>query len=52
MSISNRSLDVNELKSQAVTYFSTNADIIKKVESGLNDLFYDSPHDVFGYLVK
>ena len=51
MSISNRSADINELKSQAIAYYSTNADIIKKVESGLNELFYESPHDVFGFLV-
>jgi hypothetical protein len=51
MSISNRSVDIAELKNQAIAYYSMNADILKKVESGLNDLFYESPHDVFGFLV-
>ena len=52
MSISNRSGDLNELKNEAVSYFTTNADIVKKVEAGLNDLFYESPSDVYGFLVK
>ena len=44
-------MDIAELKNQAIAYYSMNADILKKVEGGLNELFYESPHDVFGFLV-
>lgn len=48
---SQRSRDLNELKKQAIQYYAENSDITKKVEDALNCLFYDSPYDVYGYLV-
>ena len=48
---SNRSRDLNELKKQALNYYSMNGDIAKRIEDALNSLFYDSPYDVYGYLV-
>jgi hypothetical protein len=44
--------DLVELKRQALEYFSMNAEIPKKVEEALNSLFYESPYDAFGYLVR
>ena len=48
---SQRSRDLNELKRQALSYYSVNADVPKRIEDALNSLFYDSPNDVYGYLV-
>jgi hypothetical protein len=47
-----RSAELNELKKQALTYYSTNPEITKNVEDSLNHLFYDSPEDVYGYLAE
>ncbi|CAF0855007.1 unnamed protein product [Brachionus calyciflorus] len=44
------SRDINELKKQAIQYYNENSDILKRVEDSLNNLFYDSPYDVYGYL--
>ena len=51
MMSSARSENIGELKRQALEYYSLNADIPLKVEDALNDLFYEGPTDVFGYLV-
>ena len=51
MSSSQRARELNELKRQALNFYSMNADIPKKVEEALNSLFYDSPYDAYGYLV-
>lgn len=50
MSISK--FDLVELKRQALEYFSINSDITKKIEDALNSLFYESPYDAYGYLVR
>ena len=47
---SQRSRDLNDLKRQVVNYYSTNSDVPKRIEDALNSLFYDSPHDIYGYL--
>ena len=47
-----RSRDLNDLKRQIVSYYSTNSDVPKRIEDALNSLFYDSPHDIYGYLVR
>ena len=49
---SQRTKDLNELKKQALAYFTRNKDVPLKIEEALNSLFYDSPHDVYGYLVN
>lgn len=48
---SQRARDINELKKQAIQFYTENSDITKRVEDALNNLFYDSPYDVYGYLV-
>ena len=48
---STRTKDLTELKKEAIAYFSLNQDVPKRIEDALNSLFYDSPHDVFGYMV-
>lgn len=45
-----RTKELSELKKEALAYFSMNQDVPKRIEDALNTLFYDSPHDVFGYL--
>lgn len=47
---SQRTRDLNDLKRQALSYFSLNSDITKRVEDALNSLFYESPYDTYGYL--
>jgi hypothetical protein len=49
---SQRTRDLNELKKQALNFYSLNGDIPKKIEDALNSLFYESPYDVYGYLVN
>lgn len=48
---SQRARDINELKKQAIQFYTENSDITKRVEDALNNLFYDSPYDFYGYLV-
>lgn len=52
MNSSRSKSDLVELKHQALDYFSINSDIQKRVEEALNSLFYESPYDAFGYLVR
>ena len=50
--VHNRSTkDLNELKRQALGYYKTNKDVPRKIEDALNTLFFDSPYDIYGYLV-
>ena len=49
---SQRTRDLIDLKKQALNYFMLNADITHKVEDSLNSLFYESPYDAYGYLVR
>jgi len=48
---SQRSRDLNELKRQVLNYYSLNSDVPKRIEEAINSLFYDSPDDIYGYLV-
>jgi hypothetical protein len=47
-----RKTNIAELKKQAINYYKLNEDIPKKFEEALNDLFYDAPYDIYGYLVR
>jgi hypothetical protein len=47
-----RKTNIADLKKQAINYFKLNEDIPKKFEEALNDLFYDAPYDIYGYLVR
>ena len=49
---SHRAKELSELKKQALNFYQANSDIPKRVEEALNSLFYDSPDDVYGYLVR
>jgi hypothetical protein len=44
--------DIAGLKRQAINYYKLNEDIPKKLEDALNDLFYEAPYDIYGYLVR
>ncbi|GAB1603626.1 hypothetical protein Ahia01_000643900 [Argonauta hians] len=43
--------DREDLKRKAIEYYHAN-DVPHKIEEVLNDLFYDQPPDIYGYLVN
>jgi enolase len=49
--IHTRPKDLSELKRQALSFYKTNKDVPRKVEDALNTLFFESPYDIYGYLV-
>ena len=48
-------ITMHELKQRSKAYYTTGGDgdgVLKKMEEILNAMFYDTPEDVFGHLVR
>jgi hypothetical protein len=49
---SQRTRDLNDLKRQALNFYTLNPELTGRVEDSLNSLFYESPYDTYGYLAE